>query len=154
VGVDDRRGGQLSPAHGDADASPQPIRQPVRQLPLAPAFEAIGARLLAAETAVDAAAAWRKAKNARQATSAHHRAAHLLKQCEGAATPAIQSLGARALLTPAERETAILAAEGRGNKEIATVQHIAVRTVETRLQSIYSKLGISRRGDLRDGLHS
>ena len=117
-------------------------------------FEAIGAHLLAAETAADAATAWRKAKNARQATSAHHRAASLLALCEGATTPAIRSIGTRALLTPAERETAILAADGRTNKEIAAVQHIAVRTVETRLQNIYAKLGISRRGDLHESLQT
>jgi DNA-binding CsgD family transcriptional regulator len=55
-------------------------------------------------------------------------------------------------LTAAERETAILAAAGRTNKEIADVQHIAVRTVETRLQNVYSKLGITRRGDIHGRL--
>lgn len=117
-------------------------------------FEAIGAHLLAAETAVDAAMAWRRAKSVRQATSAQHRAARLLDLCEGASTPAIRSINSRALLTPAERDTAVLAAEGRTNKEIAQVQSIAVRTVESRLQNIYAKLGISSRNDIHDSLYA
>jgi DNA-binding CsgD family transcriptional regulator len=115
-------------------------------------FERIGADLLAAEAAADAATAWRRAGAPRPATAAQHRAVGLLTRCEGARTPATQSIVARAVLTPAERETAVLAAAGRSNKEIAEAQQIAVRTVETRLQSVYSKLGIGRRGDLSDRL--
>jgi DNA-binding CsgD family transcriptional regulator len=119
---------------------------------LSSAFEGMGADLLAAEASADAAAAWHKARANRAAASAHHRAASLLTRCEGATSPATRAVGARALLTAAERETAILAAAGRTNKEIADVQHIAVRTVETRLQNVYSKLGITRRGDIHGRL--
>jgi DNA-binding NarL/FixJ family response regulator len=111
-------------------------------------FEAIGADLLAAEVAADTAVIWRQARESRQAKAAEHRAAKLLDQCEGATTPATGSVEARARLTPTERETAVLAGEGWSNKEIATQLNVAIRTVESRLQTIYAKLGVSSRIDL------
>jgi DNA-binding CsgD family transcriptional regulator len=112
-------------------------------------FEAIGADLLAAEVSADEAVVWRRRGESRKATTAEHRAAELLDRCEGAApTPATLSVGTRALLTPAELGTALLAADGRSNKEIAEELCVSIRTVESRLQHVYSKLGISRRRDL------
>ncbi|MGH9136657.1 MAG: response regulator transcription factor, partial [Acidimicrobiales bacterium] len=58
----------------------------------------------------------------------------------------------RARLTPAERETAVLAASGRANKEIAEALYLSPRTVENRLQRVYEKLGISGRTELADAL--
>ena len=60
-------------------------------------------------------------------------------------TPALQAVDVRARLTPAERETASLAAGGRTNKEIARQLVLSSRTVENRLQRVYVKLGISGR---------
>jgi DNA-binding CsgD family transcriptional regulator len=57
-------------------------------------------------------------------------------------------IASREQLTPAERETALLAVSGRTNREIAEELHLSVRTVDNRLQRIYAKLGISRRSDL------
>ncbi|MFF1543778.1 LuxR C-terminal-related transcriptional regulator, partial [Streptomyces sp. NPDC058291] len=57
-----------------------------------------------------------------------------------------------AALTGSERRIAELAAEGRTNTEIAQVLHLARRTVETHLTSTYKKLGIRRRGELREAL--
>lgn len=62
-------------------------------------------------------------------------------------TPAHTGSGA---LTGSERRIAELAAEGRTNTEIADLLHVARRTVETHLTSTYRKLGIRRRGELRD----
>ncbi|MFJ4617639.1 AAA family ATPase [Streptomyces sp. NPDC088812] len=57
-----------------------------------------------------------------------------------------------AALTTSERRIAELAAEGRTNTEIADSLHVARRTVETHLTSTYRKLGIRRRGELREAL--
>ena len=57
-------------------------------------------------------------------------------------------------LTDSERRIAGLAAAGRTNAEIADLQHLARRTVETHLTSAYRKLGIRRRSELPEGLES
>ncbi|WP_327316568.1 AAA family ATPase [Streptomyces sp. NBC_01235] len=77
------------------------------------------------------------------------------------ADQALRTAGARrttpahtgsASLTGSERRIAELAAEGRTNTEIAELLHVARRTVETHLTSTYKKLGIRRRGELREAL--
>lgn len=135
-------------AHAEALVS----RKPDRLDELSLCFGAIGADLLAAEVAADAAVLWRRGGDTRKATASEHRAASLLDRCEGAITPATGSVETRARLTHAERETAVLAGEGRSNKEIATELNVSIRTVESRLQHVYTKLGISRRADLRSQL--
>lgn len=117
-------------------------------------FEAMGADLLAAEAAVDAAVVFRTTGARRQATAAQRRATVLIERCEGPATPSLQAVEARALLTRAERETAVDAAHGLSNREIAQKLHLSVRTVENRLQRVYTKLGITGRGQLHDALTS
>ena len=52
------------------------------------------------------------------------------------------------LLTPGEREIALLVAEGLRNKEIAARLYMSVRTVELRLTTIYRKLGARSRSHL------
>ena len=51
-------------------------------------------------------------------------------------------------LTTAERQVAMLAAEGRSNRQIAQQLHITQATVETHLRHAFHKLGISSRADL------
>ena len=116
------------------------------------AFEDMGADLLAAEAAADAAVCRRKAGEMRDATADERRAAILAERCEDPVTPALHATEARARLTPAERETAVLAAAGRPNKEIAEQLFLSPRTVENRLQRVYEKLGISGRTELPDTL--
>jgi DNA-binding CsgD family transcriptional regulator len=115
-------------------------------------FEAMGADLLAAEASADAAVARRQAGEQREAAAAERRAGILAERCEDPATPALQAIEARARLTPAERDTAILAAGGRSNKEIAELLILSSRTVENRLQRVYEKLGISGRTELAEEL--
>ena len=83
----------------------------------AESFEAMGAKLLAAEAAVEAAAAYRgEGKKGSMLTAAGH-ARRLLEECKGAHTPALSGL-APDPLTPREREVAMLAAGDLTSAEI------------------------------------
>ncbi|HTK64480.1 MAG TPA: AAA family ATPase [Pseudonocardia sp.] len=115
-------------------------------------FESMGADLLAAEAAADAAVSWRRDHDRRREAAANRRARSLLDRCQGASTPALQSVTARAVLAPAERDAAVLAAAGASNKEIAGQLGVAVRSVENRLQHVYEKLGVTGRSELAAAL--
>ncbi|HVE26232.1 MAG TPA: AAA family ATPase, partial [Sporichthya sp.] len=78
-------------------------------------FDRLGAPLLAAEAAADTAVAWRRAERSQRADAELHRAAAFARGCEGAVTPALAPIASREQLTPAERETALLAVSGRTN---------------------------------------
>ncbi|MFF2852772.1 LuxR C-terminal-related transcriptional regulator [Streptomyces sp. NPDC058001] len=54
----------------------------------------------------------------------------------------------RARLSPVQLRVALLAADGRSNKEISEELSVSVRTVELRLTHTYRALGISGRADL------
>jgi DNA-binding CsgD family transcriptional regulator len=116
------------------------------------AFEGLGANLYAAEASVEAAAVLRRRGRPRRAAADQNRAAQLLSRCEGATTPVVKTITARARLTPGELDAALQAAAGRSNKQIATDDHISVRTVESHLERVYEKLGISSRHELADAL--
>lgn len=64
---------------------------------------------------------------------------------ETAAQPVRPALQA---LTPSERRVALLVADGLGNDAVATQMRSSRRTVEFQLNSIYRKLGLSRRTQL------
>jgi DNA-binding NarL/FixJ family response regulator len=51
-------------------------------------------------------------------------------------------------LTPTERRVAELVAEGRTNKDVAAALFVTVRTVESNLTRVYSKLGVRSRTEL------
>jgi DNA-binding CsgD family transcriptional regulator len=57
-------------------------------------------------------------------------------------------------LTPSERRTALLAAEGLTNREIAQRHYITVKTVETQLRSAFRKLDITSRKQLSAALRT
>jgi DNA-binding CsgD family transcriptional regulator/type II secretory pathway predicted ATPase ExeA len=115
-------------------------------------FEAIGAHLYAAEALGEAAVHLRRAGQSREATSAQQRVARLLSRCEGAVTPFVRAIGARAQLTPGELDTALQAVSGSTDKQIAELMHLSVRTVENRLHRAYQKLGLSHRRELAEAL--
>jgi DNA-binding CsgD family transcriptional regulator len=115
-------------------------------------FETLGAILYAAEASAESAAALRHGGEARKAAGAEQRASRLLARCEGAITPSVRSVTARVRLTPGELAAALQAAAGRTNKEIAGNMQLSVRTVESNLQRVYEKLGISGRHELADAL--
>jgi DNA-binding CsgD family transcriptional regulator len=115
-------------------------------------FEDMGAVLCAAEASADAAVMLRRAGMVRRAAAAELKAARLLDRCEGAVTPPVGTITARVHLTPGELDTARQAAAGKANKRIASDMHLSVRTVESYLQRVYEKLGVSGRHELADAL--
>ncbi|MDX6337431.1 MAG: hypothetical protein QOG05_4771, partial [Streptosporangiaceae bacterium] len=117
-------------------------------------FENLGAILYAAEARAEAAVLLRRAGKTRQTAAAEQKAARLLARCEGATTPPLQTMTARVRLTPGELDTAVQAAAGRTNKQIAGEMHLSVRTVESHLQHAYEKLGVSGRHKLAEALRN
>ena len=115
-------------------------------------FEKLGGNLYAAEARVEAATVLRRSGRPRQAAAEEHRAGQLLSRCQGATTPVVRTIGAQARLTPGELDAAMQAAAGRSNKQIAADSHVSVRTVESHLQRVYEKLGISSRRELAAAL--
>ncbi len=115
-------------------------------------FESLGAHLYAAEALGESAVHLRRGGLSREAAANQQRAARLLARCEGAVTPFVRSIGARAQLTPAELDTALQAAAGSTDKQIAELMHLSVRTVENRLHRAYQKLGLSHRRELAEAL--
>jgi DNA-binding CsgD family transcriptional regulator len=115
-------------------------------------FEELGALLYAAEALGEAAVHLRRDGASREAAATQQAAARLLAHCEGAVTPFVRAIGARAQLTPAELDTALQAVTGSTDKQIAELMHLSVRTVENRLHRAYQKLGISHRRELVEAL--
>ena len=114
-------------------------------------FEAMGAILLAAEAAAQAAAYHAASGRKASAATARGRAAILMARCEGAKTPALLALHvdpAMTFLTDREREVVRLAASGLTNRDIAAQLYISVRTVTTHLYRSYAKLGVNDRDHL------
>lgn len=121
--------------------------------PLAPArathaFESIGAQLLAAEAAVDAAVEWAKAGRRARARRRSSGPRPSPPAVNGASTPALRSVASRVQLTKSEREVAVRAAAGRSNKEIAEALFLSRGTVQNYLHRAYEKLGITSRAEL------
>ena len=63
-------------------------------------------------------------------------------------TAAPQAASPRTRLTPRERQIVQLLAEGKSNKEVATVLDISVKTAETHRTNIMRKLGLHSISDL------
>jgi DNA-binding CsgD family transcriptional regulator len=112
------------------------------------AFEDLGALLLAAEAKAAAARAHRAAGREASANASQERAAALAAACQGARTPGLGPAMPVSVLTPREREVAMLAAAQASSREIATRLHLSVRTVDNYLGRVYAKLGVSSRARL------
>lgn len=114
----------------------------------AEAFDKLGYRLLAAETAT--AASYARRLHGRQASAAvlHERAEALAAGCEGARTPLLDRWRLHAQLTPREREVVLLAPTST-TPQIAARLGLSPRTVSNYLQRAYDKLGLTGRADLR-----
>ena len=116
----------------------------------AEAFEAVGARLNAAEACVAAADMARVQGMQRSAAGFGLRAEQLMAHCEGAISPGlVTTSGSLQPLTDREREIAFMAVSGLTSREIAGRLVVSQRTVSNHLQHIYDKLGVRNREDLR-----
>jgi len=115
----------------------------------------LGYQLVAAEAWARAAVAHRSEGDSRASSRALAKATVLAHRCEGAVTVDRLTSSLEGTVTPLsarEREIALLAADGLGSQEIADRLVVSVRTVSNHLQSVYLKLGVNRRSELRDAL--
>ena len=111
-------------------------------------FAGAGHLLHAAETAVAAASALRRAGRIAAAHAAAERAAAL---CPGARTPLLESGDASPVLTRREREIARLAID-LPSRAVADRLGLSVRTVDNTLARAYAKLGVTGRESLAAAL--
>jgi DNA-binding CsgD family transcriptional regulator/chromosome segregation and condensation protein ScpB len=145
--------GELVPAYA-AHARVAAAGDPGGLVSAAERFEDLGALLLAAEVATEAAQALQSAGDRRGAAAQMVGARALAGRCEGARTPGLAAPVMVSPLTPRERDIAALAARGASSKEIATRLYLSVRTVNNHLQNAYTKLGVSGRRQLAGALDS
>ncbi len=115
-------------------------------------FDRIDSALLAAEVAAELADLRRRAGDQRAAAAATHRLGGLVDRCGEVRTPplalALAAGSAVEPLTAREREVALLAAAGLPSRQIAEQLYVSKRTVDTHLDRIYRKLGVSGRSGL------
>jgi DNA-binding CsgD family transcriptional regulator len=110
-------------------------------------FEEIGALLLAAEAAAEAARTYDPDRRATSVLVASRRSRTLLHE-RPVRTPALDLPNKAIPLTLREREIAVLVAQGLSNREIAGRLVVSVRTIDSHLQRVFTKLHIGRREDL------
>lgn len=135
-------------------ASALAARDPAALDAMAHRFEAHGALRFAAEAAAEAAMAHTAVGDARPARASAARAAKLWSRCEGPVPPWLAGADVAAPLTARERQIAALAADGHSDTAIAARLGISARTVQTHLARVYSKLGITGRGEIAAHLGS
>jgi DNA-binding CsgD family transcriptional regulator len=80
-----------------------------------------------------------------------HRASQELRAC--GSPPRAACAPEPAVLTPQQKEIALLAAAGLSNKQIGEKLYLSPRTVSTHLYQLFPKLGITSRAALRDAMN-
>jgi DNA-binding CsgD family transcriptional regulator/chromosome segregation and condensation protein ScpB len=115
-------------------------------------FEAIGVWLHAAEAWCAGSVLLRDRGRHRSGRAFAERAHGALERCEGVRSPTLLGLTDTVVLTPRERQVAMAAAAGTTTKQIANDLELSPRTVDNLLSRAYQKMGINRRGDLREAL--
>lgn len=111
-------------------------------------WESMGDRLAAADAAAQAATSHRRAGRAAGATTAAGRARRLAALCGHATSPAIVNATFAAPFTNREREIVVLVAQGLTNRQIADIQSLSVRTVESHIYRASNKAGVTGRAGL------
>lgn len=111
-------------------------------------LEHLGALLLAADAAAQAAAVHHAGGQRTRGISSAARASELARRCEHAVTPALRVAARPLPLSDREREVADLVAAGLSNREIAERLVVSVRTVEGHLYHVFTKLGLTDRAAL------
>ncbi|WP_091550099.1 LuxR C-terminal-related transcriptional regulator [Micromonospora pattaloongensis] len=120
-------------------------------LAVADDFAGLGLTLFAAEAAAMAVTRLR-AERSPAAVEANARLGDLLERCDAVLSPALRT--GQPALTGRERQIARLAANGTASRDIAEQLFISTRTVENHLQRVYSKLGVTGRGELAPALRA
>ncbi|MFJ6637020.1 LuxR C-terminal-related transcriptional regulator [Streptomyces sp. NPDC091376] len=128
------------------------LQDPEMLMDTAHELKEAGALLLSAEAAAAAAENWQRKGNTRQSMASLRMMNSLLGQCEGAWTPLIASTAAETPLTARELEISLLVAEGDTNAEVAQKLFLSKRTVDNHLLSIFRKLGVTNRRELKKAL--
>ncbi|MGH8899741.1 MAG: LuxR C-terminal-related transcriptional regulator [Egibacteraceae bacterium] len=111
-------------------------------------FEELGAVLIAAEAAAEAARAYQREGRSASARAAAGRSQLLAARCEGCRTPGLELAVLPQPLTLREREIAGLAVQGLSSQRIAERLVLSARTVDNHLHRVYVKLGVSSRTEL------
>lgn len=104
--------------------------------------------VLGAEAATEMAALQRRAGRPRDAAAAVRQAEGLVQAAGGARTPGLLLADAFEPLSSREREVALLAAAGLASKDIAQRLYLSKRTVDSHLNRVYRKLGVTGRHHL------
>jgi DNA-binding CsgD family transcriptional regulator len=117
---------------------------------VAAGFEALGMLVFAAMVAGDGAAAHRAAGNRVAEARSTRRCRDLAGRCPGLAPWVLHDRLTPDPLTNREREVARLVAAGQTNKAVADHLSISIRTVESHLERVFSKLGLNDRAQLTD----
>ena len=115
-------------------------------------FVDMGCLVLAAEACLEASDWHRRRGEQRSATAFDVRSTQLVEDAGGARTPGLLRGHGVEPLTSREREVALLAAAGLASREIATQLQVAKRTVDSHLDRIYRKLGVTGREQLASAL--
>ncbi len=115
-------------------------------------FQELGMLLVAAEIAGDAATAHRRSGDRMAEARSLRSCRQLAERCPGVAPWVFRDRLERDILTNREREVARLVASGLSNKAVALQLTVSVRTVESHLDRVYSKLGITDRARLAEVL--
>ena len=139
--------GLLAPALA-ADVDARVEGSPEASERAASMLEAIGCFAAGSHAASRAAAGYEQAGRRGPAGRERARAAEMAARAEQQSLDAATSW-ALLLLTPREREVAALASRGGSDRIIAATLGISIRTVQTHLHHVYSKLGLEEgRADL------
>jgi DNA-binding NarL/FixJ family response regulator len=112
-------------------------------------FESLGAVLHAAESEAEASRAHGRAGDSAAVHRAAARSRALAGDCEGARTPALVLVSSPAAeLTRREHEVDMLVAQQLANAQIAQRLVLSVRTVESHVYNVFSKLGVTNRAEI------
>ena len=117
-------------------------------------FEAMECLALAAEAATELAELYRRAGDPRAAAAMGQRALRSIELAGGVRTPGLMRGSGVEPLTAREREVAMLAAGGLSSKGIAERLIVSKRTVDSHLDRVYRKLGVTGRDQITEALLS
>jgi DNA-binding CsgD family transcriptional regulator len=109
---------------------------------------------LAAEAATELAELYRRAGDPRAAAAMGQRALRSIELAGGVRTPGLMRGSGVEPLTAREREVAMLAAGGLSSKGIAERLIVSKRTVDSHLDRVYRKLGVTGRDQITEALLS